>query len=900
MDLHPGLQQRHKRTTKRQESEAISRALQENQDWYQDLMEHSHDLLCIHDLEGRLLAVNPASARVLGYSVEKLLRTSMRELIAPEFRPEFDSYLSQIADAGESHGLMTLVTRSGERRIWEYHNTLRTEGVATPIVRGTAHDVTAQKRSEKQLQASHDRYRAVHDRAPVGISWIETATGRFLGVNPKYREIVGRSERDLLGRTFQSITHPDDLAVSLEKLRQLAAGEVRNYEMEKRYLRPDGSVRWAKVKVAAMWHAGEKPVWHLAIVQDVTERKRAEERLREYERVVEGSEEMIAVVDRDYRYVIANRAFLERRNMQKEQLLGRRVGEVVSPEVFEKVVKPKVDECFGGKVVQYEMKYKYPELGERDLFITYFPIEGTSGVDRIVSILRDITDRKHAEQALTQREENYRMFISQSSEGIFREDFDAPLAIDMSEDEMAYRILHDSYMGECNDALAKMYGFASERDLTGKRFSEMVRRKDPRKIELAREYIRSGFRILDRESHEVDAHGNPRIFLNSMIGIVEGGKLVCTWGIQRDVTEKVKLEASREDAEEALRQNVARLQAVSEELRLAKEKLNEEKIYLEQAIDTELGFGEIIGQSSALKEVMHDVARVACSDATVLVLGETGTGKELVARAIHRSSNRKENSFIKLNCAAIPTGLLESELFGHEKGAFTGAINKKVGRLELADQGTLFLDEIGEIPLELQPKLLRVLQDHEFERLGGTQTLKVNFRLVAATNRDLRLAVNQREFRSDLYYRLNVFPINTPPLRDRRGDIPLLAEHFVRKYAERMGKTITSIPAKSMETLVQWSWPGNIRELENFMERSVILTPGKVLQAPFSELSLTASEGRSETLRERERERIVRALRECKGRLGGPSGAAARLGLKRTTLQSKLSQLEIDPRGFRG
>ena len=900
MDLHPGLQQRHKRTTKRQESEAISRALQENQDWYQDLMEHSHDLLCIHDLEGRLLAVNPASARVLGYSVEKLLRTSMRELIAPEFRPEFDSYLSQIADAGESHGLMTLVTRSGERRIWEYHNTLRTEGVATPIVRGTAHDVTAQKRSEKQLQASHDRYRAIHDRAPVGISWIETATGRFLGVNPKYREIVGRSERDLLGRTFQSITHPDDLAVSLEKLRQLAAGEVRNYEMEKRYLRPDGSVRWAKVKVAAMWHAGEKPVWHLAIVQDVTERKRAEERLREYERVVEGSEEMIAVVDRDYRYVIANRAFLERRNMQKEQLLGRRVGEVVSPEVFEKVVKPKVDECFGGKVVQYEMKYKYPELGERDLFITYFPIEGTSGVDRIVSILRDITDRKHAEQALTQREENYRMFISQSSEGIFREDFDAPLAIDMSEDEMAYRILHDSYMGECNDALAKMYGFASERDLTGKRFSEMVRRKDPRKIELAREYIRSGFRILDRESHEVDAHGNPKIFLNSMIGIVEGGKLVCTWGIQRDVTEKVKLEASREDAEEALRQNVARLQAVSEELRLAKEKLNEEKIYLEQAIDTELGFGEIIGQSSALKEVMHDVARVACSDATVLVLGETGTGKELVARAIHRSSNRKENSFIKLNCAAIPTGLLESELFGHEKGAFTGAINKKVGRLELADQGTLFLDEIGEIPLELQPKLLRVLQDHEFERLGGTQTLKVNFRLVAATNRDLRLAVNQREFRSDLYYRLNVFPINTPPLRDRRGDIPLLAEHFVRKYAERMGKTITSIPAKSMETLVQWSWPGNIRELENFMERSVILTPGKVLQAPFGELSLTASEGRSETLRERERERIVRALRECKGRLGGPSGAAARLGLKRTTLQSKLSQLEIDPRGFRG
>ena len=220
----------------------------------------------------------------------------------------------------------------------------------------------------------------------------------------------------------------------------------------------------------------------------------------------------------------------------------------------------------------------------------------------------------------------------------------------------------------------------------------------------------------------------------------------------------------------------------------------------------------------------------------MLLLGETGTGKELVARAIHRLSKRKDNSFIKLNCAAIPSGLLESELFGHEKGAFTGAVAKKLGRLELADQGTLFLDEIGEVSLDLQPKLLRVLQDQEFERLGGTQTLKVNFRLIAATNRDLLESVNRREFRTDLYYRLNVFPLRTPPLRERREDIPLLIEHFVRKYASRMNKFILSIPAKTMETLVRWGWPGNIRELENFVERSVILTPGSVLQVPLGEL----------------------------------------------------------------
>jgi formate hydrogenlyase transcriptional activator len=237
------------------------------------------------------------------------------------------------------------------------------------------------------------------------------------------------------------------------------------------------------------------------------------------------------------------------------------------------------------------------------------------------------------------------------------------------------------------------------------------------------------------------------------------------------------------------------------------------------------------------------VVKVAASDATVLLLGETGTGKELFARAIHRISKRQNKSFIKMNCAAIPSGLLESELFGHEKGAFTGAIARKVGRLELADRGTLFLDEIGEVPLEIQPKLLRVLQDQEFERLGSTHTLKVNFRLVAATNRDLLQSVKARQFRDDLYYRLNVFPIYVPPLRERREDVRLLVEHFVHKCATRMNKSITSIPKATMQALAQWDWPGNVRELENFVERSVILTQGSVLQVPLAELATPREPG---------------------------------------------------------
>jgi formate hydrogenlyase transcriptional activator len=297
---------------------------------------------------------------------------------------------------------------------------------------------------------------------------------------------------------------------------------------------------------------------------------------------------------------------------------------------------------------------------------------------------------------------------------------------------------------------------------------------------------------------------------------------------------------------------------------------------------------------------MENVGKVAASDATVLLLGETGTGKELVARAIHWLSLRAGNSFIKLNCAAIPSGLLESELFGNEKGAFTGAVSKKIGRIELADKGTLFLDEIGEISQALQPKLLRVLQDQEFERLGGTHTLKVDFRLIAATNRDLADAVRRNEFRSDLYYRLNVFPIRVPPLRERREDIRLLVEHFVQKFARRMKKSITSIPKRTMDALMGWEWPGNVRELENFIERSVILTQGSVLVAPLSELEPISTEKKSadETLEATEREHILRAWRESHGQIGGLRGAAMRLGLKRTTLQSKLKHLGINPQNL--
>lgn len=324
-------------------------------------------------------------------------------------------------------------------------------------------------------------------------------------------------------------------------------------------------------------------------------------------------------------------------------------------------------------------------------------------------------------------------------------------------------------------------------------------------------------------------------------------------------------------------------------------KLTEEKLYLQDEIRTEYNFEEIIGESPALKRILGQVQIAAPTDSTILIQGETGTGKELIARAIHNLSARREHTLVKVNCAAIPTGLLESELFGHEKGAFTGAIAQRVGRFELAHRGTLFLDEVGDIPLELQPKLLRVLQEQEFERLGSTRTIRVDARLVAATNSDLAQRVAEKQFRSDLYYRLNVFPVVIPPLRERREDIPLLVRYFAQKYARRMKRGIDTIPTKAMTALSEYHWPGNIRELENFIERAVILSPGPELRVPIAELKpmAAASSNTATTLEAADREHILRVLQETNWVVGGPSGAAARLGMKRTTLQSRMKKLGI-------
>jgi PAS domain S-box-containing protein len=476
----------------------------------------------------------------------------------------------------------------------------------------------------------------------------------------------------------------------------------------------------------------------------------------------------------------------------------------------------------------------------------------------VLSVIRDISQRKRAEQALRRSEAQLRAIFEHSPDAIIGADPQGRIV-------------------EVNEQVVKFFGYQRS-ELIGQPVEllipERFRNKHP----------------AYRADYQHAARTRP-------MGI--GLEL---FGLRKDGTEfPVDIMLSPVDTPEG-KMVLSVIRDLSEKKRAQQEleRRERENRYLEEELYTEHRFEDIIGESPVLKKVLKQVETVAATDVTVLILGETGTGKDLIARAIHQLSSRAGYSLVKLNCAAIPTGLLESELFGHERGSFTGAIAQKIGRLELAHQGSFFLDEVGELPLELQPKILRALQEKEFERVGGTRTIPVDLRLIAATNRDLGQMVKDRQFRGDLYYRLRVFPIVLPPLRERREDIPLLVRYFVAKHARNMDRRIENIPPDVMKALVRWEWPGNIRELENFVERSVILTRGTTLRAPIAELDmpLEPSEEGGASLESAEREYILRVLREAKGVIAGPNGAAARLGVKRTTLNSKLKKLGIQREDF--
>jgi PAS domain S-box-containing protein len=576
-----------------------------------------------------------------------------------------------------------------------------------------------------------------------------------------------------------------------------------------------------------------------------------------YERLFDSSPNAVLVVDA--------RGRITRANPQVERLFGYSIAELLGNSV-EILIPERFRQTHPAHRSQFHAQPRMRPMGAGlELYGlrkdgTEFPVDimlspvDTSEGSAVLTVIRDITESKKAEETLRLSEERFRSLFEFSPDAIIVTDEQGKIA-------------------ETNGQVEKFFGYGRG-ELVGQSVETLI----PERFRQA------------HPSHRQEYSAHPR---TRPMGI--GLEL---YGRRKDGTEfpvDIMLSPVKTDDGKLV---LSVIRDLSEKKRTEEElaRKEREKRYLEEELNTEHRFEDIIGESVELKRVLKQVETVAAQDVTVLILGETGTGKDLIARAIHQLSPRHERTLVKLNCAAIPTGLLESELFGHEKGAFTGAISQKVGRLELAHQGTLFLDEVGDLPLEIQPKLLRALQDKEFERLGGTRTIPVDIRLVAATNRNLEKMVADREFRRDLYYRLRVFPISMPALRERREDIPLLVRYFVAKHATRMDRKIESIPPEVMNALMKWDWPGNIRELENFLERCVILSKGPALRAPLAELQLPeeiAAESKDVSLEATEREHILRVLREAKGMIGGADGAAARLGLKRTTLNSKLKKLGI-------
>jgi len=690
---------------------------------------------------------------------------------------------------------------------------------------------------------------------------VADSEGRITNVNAQVCQIFGYSREELVGKPVEVLIP--------ERFRSIHPGHRKAYNarpgirpmgvgLELYGLRKDGTEFPVDIMLSPV--ETEEGRVTLAVIRDISERKKSEDILHLTQ------ERLHLLVDsvRDYAiFMMDSAGTIVSWNPGAERLKGYRADEIIGrsfscfyvPEDIERGI-PEQSLRLAAEQGRAESEgWRIRKDGSRFWANAIIArIQDRNGnLAGFAKVTRDFSERKKVEEALRHSEEQLRALFEFSPDAIVASDAQGRIT-------------------QANAQVEKFFGY-SKAELLGQSVDILVperfRRIHPahRQDYSARARVRQMGIGLELYARRKDGSEFP---VDIMLGPVETAEGQIVLSVIRDLTEKRK-------AEEALQRS------------------QQEKEYLEEELNTEYRFEDIIGESIGLRRVLKHVETVAATDVTVLVLGETGTGKDLIARAIHHLSSRRERTLVKLNCAAIPSGLLESELFGHEKGAFTGAISRKIGRLELAHEGTLFLDEIGDLPLELQPKILRALQEKEFERVGGTQTIPVNVRLVAATNRDLAKMVAEKEFRSDLYYRLRVFPITIPPLRERREDIPLLVNYFVDKHSRQLYRKIQSIPPETMRALTRWDWPGNIRELENFIERAVILTNGPVLRAPLAELEFPKEVAPQEgsTLEANEREHILRVLREAKGKIAGQNGAAARLGLKRTTLNSKLKKLGI-------
>ena len=739
------------------------------------------------------------------------------------------------------------------------HPVLNDAGEIVEII-GTAIDLTERKRAEDALRESETRFRTFVDHAADAF-FVHEPEHKILDVNRQACENLGYSREELIGMHPLDFD-PDIDAAQLQQISErLAAGEV--FTFETRHRRKDGTVFPVEVRLRSFWRGDRR--LHLSLVRDITERKLAEEKLRQSEaelrQMIEAIPQQVFVFDPDWNPVFANRRELEYIGLSLEEAQSRNaIARVLHPEDMKRLQDARARARSNGAPVEIEVRIRGRDGRYRWFLIRDNPLRDEQGrILRWYGTRTDIEDRKRAEELVRQSEAELQQILDAAPQNL------AVLGPDRSR----------TYL---NKAVLEYLGMTHEEGIT----CDLSKLFHPDDLEQLNRKVQSGFLTgaqIESEARMPRHDGVYRWFLLRYKPLHDDRGRITRWVVTAtDI----------------------------EERKQAEERLQHENVALREEVDKASMFEEIVGSSSALRVVLSRVAKVAPTDSTVLITGETGTGKELIARAIHKRSRRSARTFVSVNCAAIPRDLIASELFGHEKGAFTGATQRRLGRFELAEGGTIFLDEIAELPAETQVALLRVLQEREFERVGGGQPIRADVRVIAATNRDVKAAIEAGDFRSDLFFRLNVFPIETPPLRKRKEDIPLLVEYFIDRYARKTGKSIKRVNKRSLELLQSYPWPGNIRELQNIIERSVIVCESENFSVDESWLSSQARAsvqkdpiGLSQMLAAQEQETIEAALRECNGRVSGPSGAAARLGMPRSTLESKIRSFNIEKSRFK-